>query len=1161
MAVTRSGESSLALQLEIAGSVTASERRKEFWWLLGASLLVAAGLLLVLTAKTQDFPELQEKLRSGELLNINADHSPQELTSVLRTVLSNSQNSELVTDRVESFVEKNRPLPNVGALARLRLSKNQIESDPQWSAWRTRLSSSGKVSPSISLLPLAKLKPLLVVRTPPEFLRLCALWVFLYLAAFWIVHLVWRWRKFRGDPAILPAVHLLTGIGLILMISLRDPLRDTLEFHKFAWGVLAGCAMLLLPLFKAFDYNNFARLAYTPLFAALALFVALLRFGSGPTGSDARVNLGPFQPVELIKVLLVFFLAGYFSHNWERLRELRQKQFVPRWLAWLELPRISQALPVMTAVTCALVLFFALKDMGPALVTGILFLVIFAIARRRAGLALLGVALLVTGVVVGYHLGTPHTVVERVSMWLSPWNNDIRGGDQLAHSLWAFATGGPWGSGPGWGDPGVIPAGHTDLVLPAIAEEWGFPGVAAIGILFALLIARSFRIALRATSDYGLFLAAGCGALIALEMLLISGGALGSIPLSGVVSPFLSSGNTAMLCNFLIFAILLSISNQSARTDVAGFPALRNAPEPIGSQFADLFGKPLKAVAAVLAICALALLAKAAYLQIWQDQELLARDALVFANDGVKRPERNPRLNLLAASIPRGDIYDRNGVLLASSNWAEIERHRSEYEALGIPAGQIGSPSDSRHYPFGAATLHLLGDLRTGERFHATNASLVEHDSNRKLQGYNDYHDLAAVVRYRHQRDNPAVKALLHRDRDVRTTLDVRLQLKAIDILRSHLAKGSHKGAALIMNAQTGDVLALVSWPMPAGTQASAKGTDTCRQTKKELACPSGGTPDTVPVLGASLNTDDELLDRARYAEYPPGSTFKLVTAMAALKLDSNAPNRTFSCKRLSDGRAGTVIPGWRRPIRDDIGDRVHGKLNLSQAITVSCNAYFAQLGVYAVGAQALRETAGLLGINAGTLAQVKEMLPFAAYGQGSVVTTPMKMARVAATIAAGGMMAQGRWVLDGSDGRTAAPTNVISPAAAAFLAAAMRDVVTNGTARTAMANLKIPIAGKTGTAQLDQGQPHSWFAGFAPYNAPPQQQIAFAVVVEHGGYGAKVAAPVARELVEAAAGLGIIQGSEEHTGGDLAPLKKTGTSADLGASRASVVREVHPAR
>ncbi len=1086
MAITRRGESSLALQLELLNSIKTPERRKELRWLLGSSLLVAAGLALVLIAKTQDFASVQSRVASVELLNLNAPHQPGDFAALLSNAFSDPRDREIAAGRLAAFLEKARPLPNVGALARLRVSKAELE-EASFAEWRRKVPVSGRAPASVPLLPLAKLKPFLLVRTPGEYLQIYALWVLLYLAAFWIVHLVWRWRKFRGDPAILPAIHLLTGMGLILMVSLRDPLRDTLEFRKFAWGAIAGCAILLLPLFKAFQSRNFARFTYTPLLLVLILFGALLRFGSGPTGSDARVNLGPFQPVEVIKILLVFFLAGYFAERWEWLRELKQKSFVPRWLRWLELPRVYHALPVMSAVACALVLFFVLKDMGPALVTGMLFLIVFAIARRRSGLAVLGVALLVGGVVIGCHFGAPHTVVERVSMWLSPWDNDVHGGDQLAHSLWAFATGGPWGSGPGWGDPAVIPAGHTDLVLPSLAEEWGFPGVVSVCLLLALLVRRAFRIALQAPDEYALFLAAGCGTLLSLEMLLISGGALGAIPLSGVVSPFLSSGNTAMLSNFLIVAVLLGISNQSARLEVP------LAGKESKLRFEPLFGRPLQAVSIVLGLCALALLARAAYLEIWHDRDLLAKDALVYASDGVKRPQRNPRLNLLAAMIPRGNIYDRNGILLATSSWQELERHRAERERLGISSGETASHVDARYYPFGAATVQLLGDFRTGERFHATNASLVEHDSNKKLQGFTDFQELAAVVRYRHQRDNPALQALLNRDRDVRTTIDMRLQLKLMDLAGAHAPQ---RGAAVVMNAQTGDLLALVSWPAASGNDAT----------------------------GAQA---DELLDRARYGEYPPGSTFKLVTAMAALRADPNAAQRTFSCRRLSDGRAGTVIPGWRRPIRDDVGDRVHGTLKMGQAITVSCNAYFAQLGVFAVGSKALRETAALLGINAGTEAQVKQMLPFAAYGQGAVVTTPLKMARVAATIAANGAMPEGRWVLDGSDGRTAPPASVISPAAATFLGNSMRSVVTSGTARTAMTGLAVPVAGKTGTAQLDQGQPHSWFAGFAPYDAPIGQRIAFAVIVEHGGYGAKTAAPIARQIVEAAAQLGMIESSE----------------------------------
>ncbi len=1067
MAVTKTWESALAEKLG-SGEMPARpiERRQEFFWLAAASLVVTCGLAAVLLAKTQDFPELQQRLQHGELLNLNTIQSVDQLLPALQAI-GDSNERLFVAQQMFDYSERRRPLPNVGALAHIRMNA---------------LDTQGRKQP----LPLSKLKPLLVVRTPQEFMKTFAIWSGAYLVAFWVVHFAWRLLRFRGDGAILPALQVLTGLGLILMVSLRDPLRDTLEFKKFAWGVLLGCATLLFPLFRALQYRQFSRWIYTPLLLALGLFIALAAFGSGPTGSDAKVNLGPFQPVEAVKILLVFFMAGYFAQNWERLRDLHPRLIVFR---WLRLPRFGDALPVMCGVACALVLFFVLKDMGPALVTGFLFLSLFAVARGRAGLALFGIAALIAGVSIGYHLGTPHTVVDRVSMWLSPWDNNVHGGDQLAHSLWAFATGGPWGSGPGWGDPGVIPAGHTDLVLPAIAEEWGLPGVLAIFLLFAILVHRGFQIALRAPDEYAMFLGLGLATLLSLEMLLISGGVLGAIPLSGVVSPFLSSGNTAMLANFFILSVLAGISNQTAKIESAAEEVEEREHE---EKLETFFKAPATVLACALGVCGVALVYRAVSLEAIQDDALLVRDAHVFTQDGVKRPQHNPRLNLLAASIRRGDIFDRNGVLLATSSWDELNQRRADYQKLGIDIDTASARLDSRLYPFGAATVHLLGDLRTGENFHATNSSLVEHDSNARLQGYKDYADLAPVVRYRHQKSNPLLQALMNRDRDVHTTIDIRLQLKATDILRSQLQVAGKKGAMVVMNPATGDVLALVSWPVPISA-----------------------TP-----------TPDELLDRARYGQYPPGSTFKLVTAMAALRLDPKATEKTYNCHGLGDGRVGTIIPGWRRPIRDDIKDHAHGTLNMAAAITVSCNAYFAQLGVYNVGAQGLRDTTELLGIPSGELKDLKKMMPFAAYGQGPLLATPFKMARVAATIADGGSMAAGRWVTDASNTRTDAPLRILAPDSAEFLQRAMRSVVTNGTAHSAMAGIAVDVAGKTGTAQLDAGDPHSWFAGFAPYDAPHDQQIAFAVVVEHGGYGAKFAAPIARQVVEAAQQLGIIKGN-----------------------------------
>ena len=136
-------------------------------------------------------------------------------------------------------------------------------------------------------------------------------------------------------------------------------------------------------------------------------------------------------------------------------------------------------------------------------------------------------------------------------------------------------------------------------------------------------------------------------------------------------------------------------------------------------------------------------------------------------------------------------------------------------------------------------------------------------------------------------------------------TLDIRLQLHAQQILERRLR--SQKGAVVVMDAATGDVLAMVSAPAPDP--------------------PGARTAAPLP---------DELLDRARYGQYPPGSTFKLVTAIAALRQDPELRHRTFLCRRLADGRAGNWIPGWNRPIKDDIGDHAHGTLDMERAITVS---------------------------------------------------------------------------------------------------------------------------------------------------------------------------------------------------------------------------------
>ena len=302
-----------------------------------------------------------------------------------------------------------------------------------------------------------------------------------------------------------------------------------------------------------------------------------------------------------------------------------------------------------------------------------------------------------------------------------------------------------------------------------------------------------------------------------------------------------------------------------------------------------------------------------------------------------------------------------------------------------------------------------------------------------------------------------------------------------------------------MMDTHTGGILAMVNAPEPSFTAPAQ----------------------------APHHSTDELLDRARYGTYPPGSTFKIVTAMAALRLDPENAKQTYTCRRLPDGRVGALISGWNRPVHDDDKDHAHGSLQMRQAIIVSCNGYFAQLGVYRVGTKALAETGEAPRDFHGSREEPSQVsYPFAAYGQGEVLVTPFKMARIAATIADDGMMPQGRWVDDGSDARSAPMRRIIDADSARFIADAMRGVVTQGTARYAMQGIDFPVTGKTGTAQLDAGEPDSWFIGYAPAGPTPlnQPQIAFAVLVEHGGYGGSMAAPIAHDLLLAAEKLSLFQ-------------------------------------
>ena len=380
-------------------------------------------------------------------------------------------------------------LPNVGAILKATVAADAIDRTPSLAAYgarlreaRERAASSGQPPPGTLPLftsdDLATLKPSLVVRTSETFARAALACGAAYLVAFYLLALLWWYRGIRGDEILLAAAHLLTAVGFALLLSRPDPLRDTMLFVRYTEGVLLGIGLMGAVSFVDFRKASFLTLSYLPLAGALFVSLLLILFGNGPGSSRARVNLGPVQPIEAIRLLLALFLAGYFARRWELLRQIHGATLRRYHVARLNLPRADYVLPVLVGVAAALAFFFLQKDLGPALFLSCVFLAMYAVARGRIPMAAAGLALLIAGFYVGYRLNVSDTLAARVQMWQSPWDNAVRGGDQVAQSIWALSTGGLFGTGLGFGDTRYLPAGHTDLVFAAVGEELGAAGLA-----------------------------------------------------------------------------------------------------------------------------------------------------------------------------------------------------------------------------------------------------------------------------------------------------------------------------------------------------------------------------------------------------------------------------------------------------------------------------------------------------------------------------------------------------------------------------------------------------------------------------------------------------------------------------------------------------------
>jgi cell division protein FtsW (lipid II flippase)/cell division protein FtsI/penicillin-binding protein 2 len=1002
----------------------------------------------------------------------------------------------------------------------------------------------------------------LIIRTPQEFND----WFWIisgsFIAAFLFVHLLLSWKFSTSDQLILPVVMILTGLSFLTLLSLQDPLRDRfLAKDMLVYLGIGLVALLVMLQFKlrrftpdswiyrmlVFKHNRNASNGWPWVVLAATLLAMTIKFGTGPEGSGVKVNLFGFQPSEIVKYLIILFLAGFFAAN---------EKLISEYTSWSK--RWSFFSFALISILVTLLLFLLLGDLGPAMVVCFTFIVLFSFSRGdfmfMAGAVVLYVIVswvvknvwlsaLITAAIAALFMlfkrrqlsesammvliimaafltidqipylgklfpGPVQRLVDRKAIWQDAWNNEVYGGDQVANGLWAMSSGGVSGQGVGEGFAKTIPEAHTDMILPSMGEEFGWTGIVCIFLLFLVYLHRSILIGRRTGTPFLFYLCAGIGVSTFVQFLLIAGGSTGALPLSGVSLPFQSYGGSSLVANLLASGFLLSASL------VRGTPVQMN----YISRQQDKNLVP----ALIAAFVGVTLLTVNVSRYLFNNKKWVVQPALVADKSGARMFSYNPRIAILMNRLEAGNIYDRDGVLLATSNPELIKKQHRKQVIAGAQGYNIDSAMHKRldrYYPFEEQMFFWTGDANTGVFNGSPNGYFAEYEHAAELRGFKMPTTNYNVTANRYQEDrflargvkemtvvkkdyseisplliaginSKEVAAFKMRNRDVRLTMDAGLQTSIQNSIASDTALLDNRVSVVVMEANTGDVLTSAVYPLP-----PVHNWEKLTMSYYEQNQLANWT--TTQDLGFTLATQ-------------PGSTAKLVTTMASFnKLGLAAADKKYN------------VASYERIRTKGIEPDETGLITLERAVAKSNNVYFIKLAnqehlqedmatVYLKTGMFLHGVGGYYyGRNKLSADQEEKWrklwrktefntkprydpnnirrtrakgISGMSWGQGELIATPASVARLASSIANGGELHQNRYVLKVSDSVTSVKPG-IKVANDPKYAALIRQYMIEQSAPKEY-TLGIAVAGKTGTPeriwkkqQINDG----WYVFFAP--------------------------------------------------------------------------------
>ncbi len=373
-------------------------------------------------------------------------------------------------------------------------------------------------------------------------------WLMLLLAALALTWVLWQPMSTTRDD-VLPAIAVvLAALGFVVVSRLSPDLAQ-----KQLWWIAISLVFAIAagPAFSRF--RKFSGYKYLWVVASLLLFVLLLVFGQEVNGARLWIKVGPIQyePIELIKLFIVFFLAGYLAETADVIEQSKP---------WSVRANLKYLGPLFLGWGASMAILVVQRDLGMATLLLATFAALLYVATRRIDLVIGGVAIF--SIAALWAMRHYPYVQTRIAVWNNPFSDPLGAGYQSSQAYYALAAGGMFGTGFGLGHPSFIPDVATDYVFAAFSEEFGLIGALIVIAIFLLLVRRIMNAGADQPDLYSKLLAVGMGATLGFQVFIIIGGVIGLFPLTGITLPFLSYGGSSLVANFLLIALVWAISSR-----------------------------------------------------------------------------------------------------------------------------------------------------------------------------------------------------------------------------------------------------------------------------------------------------------------------------------------------------------------------------------------------------------------------------------------------------------------------------------------------------------------------------------------------------------------------------------------------------------------------